>query len=492
MFTGKKMTALILCAMLAAQMAACGGTDTPSGTNDTTAAAGDDTTAAAEYQYPYPTTGFGGEEFVILNMEDIYNMHSVMDREELTGESLDDAIFNRNRLIEQKFDIKLKEELVTETWEFLAVPAAVRTSVMAGDDTYDVCFVPMAGSSGLITEGCFFELGGIDTLQLSEDWWYTSFNDAITIGGKLYGAVGGANIMIHDATRILAFNYEMMDELKLDKPYDLVREGKWTLDAFNKYLAASASLNGDEAFTWNMNGKATYGYSHNQNGIANFLFGGGEIVFSKKGDELVYGGVSERFYNLLDKMMNVLTTTDGKVYQGQAGDDMNAEEGGYIYAFKTGRALFSQAEINKFQVFRDLKFDYGVVPFPKYDETQDRYYSNAWAGATAMFIPVTNPDPEKAGFIMDAMAYEGEKNVVPTFRNISVEQKGLRNDDSIEMLGIVTDALVPLYHDIFKVGTTMITDLGTEMWNRTGGFASVVAANETTIKTEIDKITENW
>ena len=63
MFTGKKLTALILCAMLAAQMAACGGTDTPSGTSDTTAAAGDDTTAAAEYQYPYPTTGFGGEEF---------------------------------------------------------------------------------------------------------------------------------------------------------------------------------------------------------------------------------------------------------------------------------------------------------------------------------------------------------------------------------------------------------------------------------------------
>ena len=45
----------------------------------------------------------------MLNMDDIYNMHSVMSREEATGEALDDAIYNRNRLIEEKFDIEIED-----------------------------------------------------------------------------------------------------------------------------------------------------------------------------------------------------------------------------------------------------------------------------------------------------------------------------------------------------------------------------------------------
>ena len=494
MLNGKKLTALLLCAMLAAQITACGGSDTPAGSDDTTASAGGDTTAAGsdEYAYPYPATGFGGEEFVMLNMDDIYNMHSVMTREEATGEALDDAIYNRNRLIEEKFDIEIKEELVTETWEFLAIPEAVRTTVMAGDDAYDVCFVPLAASSGLIADGCFFDLLEVEALQLDKPWWYKSFNDAITIGGKLYGAAGGLNLLIHDATRIMAFNYEMMDKLKLEKPYDLVREGKWTLDALNTYLAAAAALNGDDSYAWNQNGKSTYGYSHNQDNLISFIFGAGEILFTKKGDDLVYAGATERFYNLFDKLSAVITTADGKVFRGEAGDDMDPVEGGYIYAFKTGRTLFGMAEVNKFQVFRDLKFDYGVVPYPKFDEKQDRYYSNAWEGATSAFIPVTNPDAEKTALILDAMAYEGEKSVIPTFRNISVEQKGLRNDDSIEMLGIVTDSLVPLYHNIFNVGTAMLTDLNAAVWDHTGAFASAVAAHESTIKTDLEKIMKNW
>ncbi|MBE6611081.1 MAG: hypothetical protein E7632_01200 [Ruminococcaceae bacterium] len=488
--TANLTTTLLL---LTALLASCGGTSTTTDTTDTTASAGGDTTAAeAEYVYPYPTTGYGGEEFVILNMDDMWNMHSVMSREESTGEALDDAIYDRNRLIEEKFDITLKEEILTETWEFLTVPGAIRTSVMSGDDAYDVCYVPLAGSSGLIADGCFYDLLEIDTIQLDKPWWYKSFNDAITIGGKLYGAAGGSNLLIHDGTRIMAFNYDLMDSLKLEKPYDLVREGKWTLDALNSYLTAAASLNGDASYAWNQEGKCTYGYSHNQENLISFIFGCGEIFFTKDGGDLVFKGANERFYNVFDKLSTVITTADGKVLRGEADDDMDPVIGGYIYAFKTGRSLFGMAEVNKFQVFRDLTFDYGVVPYPKYDEKQDRYYSNTWEGATSAFIPVTNLEYEKAAHILDAMAYEGEKSVIPTFRHISVEQKGLRNDDSIEMLGIVTDSLVPLYHNIFNVGTTMLNDLNLAVWDRTGAFASVVAANESTINTELEKIMENW
>ena len=60
------------------------------------------------------------------------------------------------------------------------------------------------------------------------------------------------------------------------------------------------------------------------------------------------------------------------------------------------------------------------------------------------------------------------------------------------MLGIVTDSLVPLYHNIFSVGTDMLGDLNTAVWDHTGAFASAVAAHESTIKTDLEKIMKNW
>ena len=51
-----------------------------------------------------------------------------------------------------------------------------------------------------------------------------------------------------------------------------------------------------------------------------------------------------------------------------------------------------------------------------------------------MCIPVTNPDISEAALIMDAFSYMTYKDVLPVYYDVSLSQKGLRNEDSIEML----------------------------------------------------------
>ncbi|MBR4959810.1 MAG: hypothetical protein IKY52_02825 [Clostridia bacterium] len=447
--------------------------------------------AETEYVYPYPETGYGGEDFSILNMEDIYNMMSTMERYEVTGEALNDAIYNRNRLIEEKFDIALQETLVTDTWELKAVASEARTAIAAGDDEYDIMYIPMGGASPLITEGCFLNLREIDTIQFDKDWWNASFNDAITIKNTLYGAVGSANYMVQEGIRLLAYNYSILEDLGLEHPYDLVREGKWTMDAFNSYLTAAASLRGDDSIAWNKDGNVAYGYSHNQTSMESFLFSCGEMMMKNQGDTLSFDCGSDRFYNVIDKLAAVLTTEDAKVFQGMAGDDMDPNEGGYLYAFKTQRALFSQSEVCKFQIFREFDFDFGIVPYPKYDEAQESYISNTWYGTTCVHIPVTSADAEKTGHILDALSYESEVSVIPVYREITVENKGLRNEDSVEMLEIIANSLKPLYHSIFQIGVSLVDQISTSVWNNSGA-ASAVASNQTSIETELTKLLDAW
>ena len=54
-----------------------------------------------------------------------------------------------------------------------------------------------------------------------------------------------------------------------------------------------------------------------------------------------------------------------------------------------------------------------------------------------MSVPVTNSDPARTGIIIDAMAYESYRDILPIYYDVKVSQKGLRNEESIEMLGII-------------------------------------------------------
>lgn len=306
--------------------------------------------------------------------------------------------------------------------------------------------------------------------------------------------MGGAHLCIHDATRVLSFNDDMMERLGLDAPYDLVREGKWTLDAMNTYLTAAANLNGDDSAAWKKDGKTVYGYSNNQNGIIKFLQGCGENIVEVKDGKLTYTAGTERFYDCVSKLSKIFTTSDAKGINAPNGDDWKDDDGnpGYIHVFTSGRALFSDCEVNKFQGFRKLDFEYGIVPYPKYDEAQKTYFCNTWEGSPAAFIPVTSADAEKAGMILDAMAYEGEKTAVPAFRDYAVEQKGLRNEDSIEMLAIVTRNIIPVYYSIFGIDSSIADQAGTDVWTGTASISSKVASSETKIAAQIAEIMEKW
>lgn len=490
----KKSKSAIALLILAALLAGCG--QTPQSGGETTDSASDAESSAevTEYSYPYPDTGYDGEEFGILNMADMYKMHCGILRDELTGDVLDDAVFNRNKLIETKFDIKLNETLVTDTWELKTTAATAQKSILAGDNEFDVMFLPMKGAIGLITDGAFLDLETVPTVQLDQPWWYDSYNSAIELEGRLYGAMGGAHLCIHDATRLIAFNADMMERLGLEAPYDTVREGKWTLDALNVYLSAAANLNGDDSAAWKKDGKTIYGYSNNQNGVIKFLQGCGENIVEVRNGKLTYTAGTERFYDCISKLSKVFTTSDAKGINAPNGDDSRDDDGnpGYIYVFTSGRALFSDCEVAKFQGYRTLDFEYGIVPYPKYDEGQKEYYCNTWEGSPAAFIPVTSTDSQKVGLILDAMAYEGEKTVVPAFRDYAVEQKGLRNDDSIEMLSIISKNIIPMYFSIFGLDDTISKQAGEDVWTGSTSISSKVASSEPKLTAEMAEIMEKW
>jgi hypothetical protein len=98
--------------------------------------------------------------------------------------------------------------------------------------------------------------------------------------------------------------------------------------------------------------------------------------------------------------------------------------------FRAGRALFTgyASEINQLQTWFD--FEFGVLPFPKYRDTQDTYSTPASGGIA--LIPANIEDENFVGAVIEAMAAGSHKYLVPAFYDTFVENGVLRDDASRE------------------------------------------------------------
>ena len=430
----KRITALLLFMLMAAT--SCGGNGS-GGNDDTTAgadtSAGDQSeeTTAAEYQYA--DIDCGGDNFTVLNASTTWGFYSYMDFETQTGESLDDAVYERNRFVEDKYNMKLEiiEDDIDKNYE------KYRSAILAGDDTYDAAYIRCDRIASFIADGYLTNLLDNTGIQLDKPWWDQTVTEKSLIGdkSKLYFASNDFSLVGFDGTLCCYFNENMLADLGLDKPYDLVREGKWTIDRLKEYTTAAANLNGDTSFKWNESGNAVYGLVSYEDCVNGFITGSGEnyVTVDSDGQPKLLAN-AEHFYNVIDKAFSIIGTDGEFLFQNGSGNSH------YEMIFKNNRALFTIAEIKASSKYRDMTETFGIVPIPKYDEAQDRYYSHRTHVCLTMSIPVTNTDPDRTGAILDTFAYLSNRDILPIYYNVKVAQKGLRNEDSIEMLGIISES----------------------------------------------------
>lgn len=117
---------------------------------------------------------------------------------------------------------------------------------------------------------------------------------------------------------------------------------------------------------------------------------------------------------------------------------------------------------------RDFNDSFGVLPVPKYDESQDGYRSMMATWGTLMTtIPATASDPERTGVILDALAYDSHMNLLEPYYETYLTQKGARNEDSADMLQIVRDTRVINVGSMYGWTTSVLSSITTQLENAT-------------------------
>lgn len=120
--------------------------------------------------------------------------------------------------------------------------------------------------------------------------------------------------------------------------------------------------------------------------------------------------------------------------------------------FRENKGLFLTTMFFLVESLRDMESDFGIVPFPKYDEAQVEYITRVSFFDTSI-IPVTVPDKDCSSIILEALSCESHNVVIPAYYDICLKSKYARDPDSARMIDIILANRVVDFGDTYFQGT---------------------------------------
>lgn len=419
----KRILAATLTAMtvlpLAVGLTSCGeSTDNPADTHtDTTA---EETASAEELLYAdLPEGNFEGYEFNVLQYkEDTAATSTVLT--ERSGNPIEDKIYERALAVEERLQIRF----VNHIMKLDEVTNALRNSIAGGLDEYDVCWTHSTTTvSNFLAPGYLIDLNSIEDFDFEKPWWDNTANDYLALDEHLYMAFGDINIYLFDFHSAILFNKEITDQHQINL-YDAVKNGTWTADKFIT-LVTELALPADD-------GSGNYdrqGYAGNATAtMFGFLHGADVELFSYDEEGVPYiEMVSEAYLDVLSKYSNLFKDT--KL--------CNPRSGECVATFAEQKATFISCSVGQLGALREESFDYGVLPFPKYNEGQKEYISFVTNQIQPMVIPKSARNTARTGVILENLAAESYRRVRPEYFQVLLDSKYVRDHESMENMDML-------------------------------------------------------
>lgn len=487
----KRCIIVMLVAALILSAVSCGldgdavkqASDTSVSDNNTSA----DETTVAEETDGLPEKDMDGFELSILHysQESLPWAKTTLDAEAETGDKLNDAFYRRNRNMEERYNCKIS---VTDRGWLTAED--VQTEVMAGESNFDVWF--MYDISVLSAVEYLMPWEEFPYISLDREWWNPMATEVFELGGKTYAAAGNYSLSVLSRASGFAFNKSIFEQSNPDEDvYTLAKDGKWTVDKMASFAKnAYSDLNGNSE----MDDEDRYGISGSWKETMNRLVLGSAVRYISKdeNDFPVFSLPNDE--TAINKILHIFDlVSDGQVYRNTSKAMYATDDGLSESDFEGGKVMFYAANMFSLERMRDFDIDMGFLPCPKYDEAQDTYYAPSF-GAEISVLLKTLPEERKenVGILLEALAYDANKNMIPEYKEVLLKTKYARDSESEEMIDIIVNS-VSFEFGLNAWQDTVADPLVRQIFvSRKGNVASTLASMQKSVDTQIDKLVANW
>ncbi|MBO7403459.1 MAG: extracellular solute-binding protein [Clostridia bacterium] len=356
------------------------------------------------------------------------NYYNVVDWDEISGEMLADAMYDRNRYIEAQLNCLMVLNYSQEV-------SKLEQSVISGSGDVDLTYALLSNGGGLLQKGYLTPFNKLETIDMTQPYWdQGSQRDLKLLGQMFYGFVD-FGFDHYDSMTVLFYNGELLTQFQLEDPQELFLEDAWTIDKMVEQLkAVSTDVDGNGQFNLKKDIYGLVGREYNfqpiqhTSGIRLVTWDEGERIFQ-------LNMVEERFIDISTAIANIYAKTNPFT-------DYSDYDQARI-AFSDGRALYYSRLLGDFRQLREVEDDYGVICFPKYEVGCEASYFIQ--NPTTLFLPLIvgddNGDREEdfneIGIFLEAQGAYTFDNTLNVYIENAVIGKGMRDEKSAEMVRIM-------------------------------------------------------
>lgn len=385
--------------------------------------------------------------------QDTYFSEEIESLYDTTDDKIIEAVNLRNAEIEDKYGIKVKAVPVK------SVPDEMRKLMASSNDVFDAAMPFMASAATFAQNGDLYDLTEFDCIDFDAPWWDQNANESLSIAGRIFFTTGDLSIMQNIVSNGIAFNKKLLaDNFPDVNLYELVRKGEWTIDKFYE-MCKEFTRQGDD--NEKMDENDIWG---SMGGSDVLYFGSGETICGKDADDLpvlTIGSDNQRSIDVAQKVLGYLEEKGTWYVTVKEFTDRTDIWGRTVKIFGEDQALFDIFCFSALKKFRAYDVVYGIVPVPKYNEEQDRYFSKCVANsAYGVCIPLNVRDADFSAFMLELLAVGGKNYLSSAYKTAVLKGKDANTEDDEEMLGIIFDsivydpAIVYAFGDINNIFTT--------------------------------------
>lgn len=347
------------------------------------------------------------------------------------GEIIPESVVRRNDLLYEKLGVTLEAHLSSgEPGSGSEYLKDLSASVAAGANDYDAVCGAVETAYKCAVQGLLVNLNAVESLDLSHPWWSQKSRKSFDFGADntiIYFMDGDINFFDNWGTECIYANRDFLNDSGYAMPYDIVREGGWTFDLFRSIAAGLyRDLDGDGVKSF---GDA-YGIVSNTAIMERFLPAMDAHLLIKDEEGRYVVNETEEFVTLAGTLFD-LCQHDQSVW---------LDGGEYAGIFQTGNAAFSEDYLYFLRSASGfMEDDYGVLPYPKRDESQPDYSCTVNESYATVYGISLTAERETVGLVLDTAGAYSPATMTEAVIENGAMIRNARDEDTAGMLRIILD-----------------------------------------------------